>query len=60
MKLDKAIEILTAEREVATRTGRLELHDALQIAIGALKRCQDMRISPCTTADEVLPGETEE
>lgn len=31
-----------------------------RLSIEALKRVQDMRISPCTTADEILPGETKD
>lgn len=30
------------------------------LGVAALERVKDMRISPCTTSDEILPGETEE
>ena len=33
---------------------------AIALGFEAMQRVQDMRISPCTTADEILLGETEE
>lgn len=60
MTPEKAIEVLKQELD-----GRLicfpdELREAQKLGIEAMKRVQDMRISPCTTADELLPGETQE
>ncbi len=37
-----------------------ELEEAEALSIEALKRLQDMRISSCITADEILPCEAEE
>ena len=57
MTIDKAIN----ELEDGLRPLRGYLHKdynaAIQLGIEALKRVQDMRKSPCTTADEYLPGE---
>jgi len=59
MKIDKAIEILT----MATGKGGIatddDYIDAQKLGCEALKHVGNMRISPCTTADEILPGETE-
>ena len=37
MKITKAIEILSMELEVTSRTGRADSHDAIQLGIEALK-----------------------
>ena len=60
MKLDKAKEILTAEKEVATRTGRRELHDALQVGIEAIERVEYQHTPGGVTTEIMLPSETEE
>ena len=59
MTIDEAIE-----RNTNIQVGFLPLPrhrewKAVQLGIEALKRVKNMRTSPCTTADEVLPGETE-
>ena len=58
--LKEAIEI--TENFVKILPGSLSDKEraALRLGIEGLKRVKDMRISPCTTADEILPGETEE
>ena len=58
MKLAKAIELLTYNPKSITEQDDHDFEDAQDLAIEALKRIQDMRISPCTTSDELLPGET--
>ena len=58
MKLKKVIEVL---EDLLTGSHYFSLEDhkaAVKISGEAVKRVQDMRISPCTTADELLPGET--
>jgi len=60
MKIEKAIEILYQTRIPLKTATDHDTLDALMLGIEALKRVGDMRISPCTTADELLPGETEE
>ena len=60
MNIEKAIEILKIELSGWLPNYPDDLGDALKLGIEALKRIQDMRISPCCTADEILPGETEE
>lgn len=60
MTLEKAIEELTIEREVATRTGRRSLYDALGIAIEALKSVKQDRALKLSGRLQPLPGETEE
>ena len=58
MRIDEAIEWLDS---LCMMDGMEdEPLQALQLAIEALKRVKDMRTSPCTTPDELLPGETEE
>ena len=60
MKLDKGIEDLTVESEVAMRTGRRNLYNALQLGIEALKRIQQNRHYALPQTLSLLPGETEE
>ncbi len=60
MNLDKALEILTDLRGRGPQFPPDDRRDAVKLGIEALKRVRDMRISPCTTADELLPGETKE
>lgn len=59
LTLDEAMIDLSIQREVKRRLGKDPEADAIGVGIGAIKRVKDMRISPCTTADELLPGETE-
>ena len=60
MNLLKAIEVLTLLLNDDWPGPARDANDALKLGIEALKRIQDMRISPCCTADEILPGETKE
>ncbi len=60
MKLEEAITDLSLQMEVKRRLGKSREADAVKLGIEALKRVQDMRISPCTTEDELLPGETQD
>ena len=60
MKIDKAIEILSAAAHGHAFTMSRSFEDSCKLGIEAMKRLNDMRISPCTTADEILPGETYE
>ena len=59
MKLEKAIvgleDLLVNDPHFDPERRR----KAIKLGIEALKRVSDMRISPCTTADEILLGETE-
>lgn len=57
MTIDKAIE--TLEFDLLPLSGFLhrDYNAAINLGIEALKRVKDMRISPCTTADEILPRE---
>lgn len=58
MTIEKALEILQDSQRDLLLPLRGEFLVALKLGIEALERVQDMRISPCTTADEILPGET--
>lgn len=60
MKREKAIEILTHMTKYRNVSFLEDCTTAIKLGIEALKRVQDMRISPCTTADEILPGETKD
>ena len=60
MTIDKAITLIEHCAKTHAHYDRVEVKDALKLGVEALKRVKDMRISPCTTADEILPGETEE
>ncbi len=60
MKLDKAIELLELSSSHPEDIHARDLKDAQELGVEALKRVWDMRISPCTTADELLPGETKD
>jgi hypothetical protein len=60
MILDEAIKINTDELAPMLVGKKIEWQEAFWLGIEALKRLQDMRTSPCTTADEILLGETEE
>ena len=60
MELKKAIEVLTVECEVSTRTGRRDLRDALKLGASALKRVQLNRQHLILAVPTLLPGETEE
>jgi len=57
MTINKAIEILTIFIDPNVTKLDPDDLDAIKLGIEALKRIKDMRISPCTTADELLPGE---
>ena len=59
MNIEKAIEIQTIHNDHNPDFTDAERREAHQLGIEALKRVRDMRISPYTTADEQLPGETE-
>lgn len=58
MKIDEAIEELTKQLGPKYSTPHTPFHNAMKLGIEALNRVKGMRISPCTTADEILPGET--
>lgn len=58
--IDRAIKNLETESEDTFMGSEEEWKATILISKEGLKRLQDMRISPCTTADEILPGETEE
>ncbi len=60
MTLEKAIEILNLAHAGVISIQSKDYQDAVKLGIEAMKRVEDMRISPCTTADEILPGETPE
>ncbi len=60
MKINEAIRLSAALRETTLLQPLRAFSEAVQLGIEALKRVRDMRISPCTTADEQLPGETDE
>jgi len=60
MKIDKAIEILAQHQKGTDLLYLPDFSEATKLGIEALQRVNDMRTSPCTTADERLPGETEE
>jgi hypothetical protein len=57
MKIEKAIKNLKAGRKDAGMIPPKEFTATIDLAIEALQRIKDMRRSPCTTADELLPGE---
>ena len=58
MTIDKAIEILTAERICFPTSHTPDLNDALQLGIEALKAVKDSRFDPSTYVPHLLPGET--
>jgi len=58
MTLDQAIDRLLALSRQPWMASFLSFLAAIKLGIEALNRLKDMRTSPCTTADEVLPGET--
>jgi len=60
MTIEKAIELIQQDLDDPGSVDIMDLHEAQRLSIAATKRLQDMRISPCTTADETLPGETKE
>ncbi len=60
MKIRKAVGVLTDILTFVKPGDPPEEHEAIKLSIEALLRVEDMRISPCTTADEYLPGETKE
>jgi len=60
MTLQEAKEKLAIESEVATRTGRRDLHKALKLGIEALKEYQNARVGKQVYDGDLLPGETEE
>ena len=60
MNVDKAIGILQRSASDGIPRGETAFNDAVKLGIEALRRVEDMRVSPCTTADEILPGETPE
>lgn len=57
MTLEKAIELTQQDLDDPGSVDIMDLREAHLLCIEAMKRLQDMRISPCTTADETLPGE---
>lgn len=57
MNLSKAIGVLTDICRFVKPGDPPDEHNAIRLGIEALRRVEDMRISPCTTADEILPGE---
>ncbi len=59
MKIDRAIKLLTQMSEYGVVAWDKQDLDSIKLGVEALKRIRDMRLSPCTTADEILPGETE-
>lgn len=60
MKLEKVIVILSIMLEVSTRTGERDKHDAIKLAIEALRRIECQRTPGGVITDTRLPGETEE
>lgn len=58
MTLEEAIEIIERDLADTIMPHKQGVRKAEKLLIEAGKRVQDMRISPCTTADEILPGET--
>ena len=58
MNLDKAIELIQSDIDDESVDWNTRLGHAYKLSFEALKRVEDMRKSPCTTADEILPGET--
>lgn len=60
MRLEDAIRVGIIQNDHNPDYTDAQRQQAHNLGIEALKRVQDMRISPCTTADELLPGETEE
>ncbi|KKK97625.1 hypothetical protein LCGC14_2650870 [marine sediment metagenome] len=59
MKLEKAIELIQKDIDDPSVDWDTRLGYAYKLSFEALRRVGDMRKSPCTTADEILPGETE-
>lgn len=60
MKITKAIEILSIELGVKTRTGETDEYDALKLGIEALKRFKRVRDGKPGFLLNLLLGETEE
>ncbi len=60
MIIDKAIELLNEELLHPPTICNPDLKASVKLGIEALRRVEDMRISPCTTPDEILPGETKD
>ncbi len=60
MTLERSIEILADYKMQSAFEAMPNFKNALKVGIEAMKRVGDMRISPCTTADELLPGETKD
>ncbi|KKN59532.1 hypothetical protein LCGC14_0541460 [marine sediment metagenome] len=60
MKIEKAIETLVIENRRPWNHSGSDLRGAVKLGLEALKRIRDMRISPCTTSDEILAGETDD
>jgi len=60
MNSNKAINLLKGIQYQEDDPNTPDIRDAIKLGIEAIKRVQDMRISPCTTADELLPGETKD
>ena len=58
MTIDEAIARLQQLNEGWPLGNKEPYFAALKLGIEALRRVEDMRIAPCTTADEMLPGET--
>ena len=58
MTIDEAMGILTTGSPSQENATFKMWEETTQLGFEAMKRVQDMRISPCTTADEILSGET--
>lgn len=58
MTIDEAIGILEFQGAPEEGPTISDFIRAKCLGIEALKRVKDMRTSPCTTADEILQGET--
>ncbi len=59
MKIEMAIAILIATIDDEKAKEYPDVREAIKLGAEALRRVGDMRKSPCTTADEILPGETD-
>jgi len=59
MTIDEAIKELQDWNSQTFETRFVTFSKAKELGIEALKRVNDMRISPCTTSDEILPGESD-
>ncbi len=60
MTIDEAVEILTLDKALEFEGSALDLEDALQLGIEALKRVKLLRTSASYPHDKLLYGETGE